>query len=139
MTKRKEKLISIPSLCELYGKDPSQLRKMIDKLSIPKIKVKRESDNKVVTAIYDSDHQKIVDEYPNLTAPAATKSHVSFSEACDKLGYGVKQMSNFKRLCTRMNIEIMERKFKGRTQKCILKKEYTKLKKLADALTIADV
>ena len=127
--KQKSKTISIPTLCKLYKKDPSQMRKMIDKLGIKKITVKRSEDNKVVTAISDSDHQKLVDTYPNLTAEKATKQDVSIAEACKLLGYKEDQMSNFTRACSKSwGIEIYEKKFDGRTQKCISKKDFEKAK-----------
>lgn len=129
MTKQKEtKPISIPTLCELYKKDPSQLRKMIDKLGIKKITVKRSEDNKVVTAISDADHQKLVDSFSNLTADKATKQDVSIAEACKLLGYKEDQMSNFTRACQSWGIELYEKKFNGRTQKCISKKDFLKAK-----------
>ena len=127
--KQKSKPISIPTLCELYKKDPSQLRKMIDKLGIKKITVKRPDDNKIVTAISDEDHQKLVDTYPNLTADKATKQDVSIAEACKLLGYKEDQISNFTRACANSwGIEIYEKKFNGRTQKCISKKDFNKAK-----------
>jgi hypothetical protein len=129
MAKQKVNPISIPTLCDLYKKDPSQLRKMIDKLGINKIVVKRPEDNKVVTAITDEDHQRLVDTYPNLTADKATKQDVSISEACKLLGYKEDQISNFTRACSNSwGIEIYEKKFNGRTQKCISKKDFNKAK-----------
>ncbi len=130
MSKQKQaRPISIPTLCDLYKKDPSQLRKMIDKLGIEKIKVKRPDDNKVVTAISDKDHQRLVDEYPNLTADKATKQDISVVEACKLLGYREDQISNFTRACANSwGIELYEKKFNGRTQKCISKKDFLKAK-----------
>lgn len=138
MSKQKAKPISVPSLCDLYGKDPSQMRKMIDSLEIKKIKVRRPDDNKVVTAISDADHQKLVDTFPNLTASKSTKQDVSLAEACRKLGYKDDQMSNFNRACVSWGFEIYERKFDGRTQKCISLKDFKKAEALR-TLAVVDV
>ena len=135
---KQTKPISIPTLCDLYSKDPSQLRKMIDKLGIKKIKVRRADDNKVVTAISDDDHQLLVDSFPNLTAKTATKSDVALVEAVKLLGYKEDQISNFHRACKSWNIEVYEKKFSGRTQKCISKKDFNKAKKLR-TLAVVDV
>ena len=135
----KQKPISIPTLCELYSKDPSQMRKMIDKLGIKKIKVRRSDDNKVVTAISDDDHQLLVDSFPNLTADKATKQDISLSEAASLLGYGEEQISNFTRLCKSRDYEIYEKKFNGRTQRCISRKNFNEVKKVRDAIAITDV
>lgn len=129
MAKQKANPISIPTLCTTYKKDPSQLRKMIDKLGIKKIVVKRPDDNKIVTAISDADHQRLVDAFPNLTADKATKQDVSIAEACKLLGYKEDQISNFTRACANSwGITIYEKKFNGRTQKCISKKDFLKAK-----------
>lgn len=129
MTKQKEKLISLPTLCTTYSKDPSQLRKMIDKLGIKKIVVRRPDDNKIVTAISDADHQKLVDNFPNLTADKATKQDISVAEACKLLGYKDDQISNFTRACANSwSVELYEKKFDGRTQKCISKQDFKKIK-----------
>jgi len=130
MTKQKTKPISIPTLCNLYSKDPSQLRKMIDKLGIKKIKVRRPDDNKIVTAISDKDHQLLIDSFPNMTARKATKQDVAIAEAVKLLGYKEDQISNFTRACKSWNIELYEKKFDGRTQKCISKKDFKKAEKL---------
>jgi len=130
MTKQKAKPISVPTLCELYSKDPSQLRKMIDKLGIKKIKVRRPEDNKIVTAISDKDHQLLVDHYPNMTANKANKKDIAIAEAVKMLGYKEDQISNFTRACKSWNIELYEKKFNGRTQKCISKKDFKKAEKL---------
>lgn len=130
MSKQKSNPISVPSLCELYGKDPSQMRKMIDKLGIKKITVRRPEDNKVVTAISDADHQKLVDSFSNLTTGNATKQDVALADACKKLGYKEDQMSNFTRACGSWDIEIYEKRFEGRTQKCISLKDFKKAKAL---------
>lgn len=139
MSKQKEKMISVPTLCDLYGKDPSQMRKMIDKLKIKKTKVRRPEDNKVVTAIYDSDHQKLVDHFENLTAKEATKGFISFTDACKELGYKDDQMSNFKRACDSYGFEIHKKKFDNRTQSCISKKDFQKFMKIRNAIAIVDV
>ena len=131
--------VSIPKLCELYGKDPSQLRKMINKLGIEKITVRRPSDNKIVTAISDEDHQLLVDTYPNMTARNATKQDVSISEACKLLGYKDNQISNFTRACKSWGIDLYEKKFNGRTQKCISKKNFKKAEKLRTLAPIVEV
>ncbi len=138
MTKQKAKPISIPTLCDLYGKDPSQLRKMIDKLGIKKIKVRRPEDNKIVTAISDKDHQVLVDNYPNLTADKANKGDVALADAVKLLGYKDNQISNFHRACKSWGIEIFEKKFDGRTQKCISKKGFKKAKTLR-SIAVVDV
>lgn len=138
MTKQKAKPISVPSLCELYGKDPSQMRKMIDKLGITKITVRRPDDNKIVTAISDADHQKLVDTFPNLTASKATKQDISIAEACRKLGYKDDQMSNFMRACVSWGFEISDKSFDGRTQKCISLKDFKKAVALR-TLAVVDV
>jgi len=139
MSKQKEKMISVPTLCDLYGKDPSQMRKMIDKLGITKVKVRRPEDNKVVTAIADSDHQLLVDNFSCLSAEKATKSHISVAEACEKLGYKNDQMSNFTRACATYGFEIQERQFDGRTQKCITKRDFSKFMKIRNAIAVVDV
>ena len=136
MKQVKVKPISIPTLCDLYGKDPSQLRKMIDKLGIKKIKVRRPEDNKIVTAISDKNHQLLVDTYPNLTASKANKSDVSLKDACGLLGYKDDQISNFHRACKSWNMEVYEKKFNGRTQKCISKKDFKKAEKLRSIATV---
>jgi len=138
MSKQQMKLISLPTLCDLYGKDPSQMRKMIDKLGIKKIKVRRPEDNKVVTAINDEDHQLLVDSFSNLTANKATKQDVALAEACKLLGYKDNQISNFNRACKSWNIEIYEKKFDGRTQKCISRKDFKKAKALR-TIAVVDV
>jgi len=113
MSKQKANPVSIPALCELYGKDPSQMRKLLDKLEITRITVRRADDNKVVTAISDADHQRLVDETPCLQPCAkATKNDVSIAEACKLLGYKNDQMTNFMRACASWGIEIYERQFK---------------------------
>jgi len=139
MSKQKAKPISIPTLCSIYEKDPSQMRKMIKKMDIPTTKVKRSEDGKVVSVISDEDHQKLVDAYPNLTAKNAGKSYVSVSEACEKLGYKNDQMSNFTRACASYNITLEKRKFNGRTQSCLTKKDFKKFMKLRNALATVDV
>ena len=139
MKKKQEELISVPKLCELYGKDSSQMRKMINKLNIPKKVVKRASDNKNVSVITQSDHQKLVDHFENLTAKNASKDYISVAEACKKLGYKSDQMSNFTRACTRMGFSLKEKKFNGRTQKCITKNEFKKFMQVRNAITIVDI
>lgn len=134
--KQPNKPISLPTLCDLYGKDPSQLRKMIDKLGIAKIKVRRPEDNKIVTAISDEDHQLLVDSFANLTADKANKSDVSLTEACRLLGYKENQLSNFTRACNSWGIDIFEKKFNGRTQKCISGKDFKKAEKLRSIATV---
>ena len=112
------------------------MRKMIDKLGIKKIKVKRASDNKNVTAIYDEDHQLLVDNFTCLLSEKATKKDVAVAEAIKLLGYKNDQTSNFTRACKSWNIDIYEKSFEGRTQKCISKKD---LKKATALRTIAVV
>ena len=131
--------VSIPSLCDLYGKDSSQLRKMIDKLGIHKMTVRRPTDNRIVTAISDEDHQLLVDTYPNLTSRKATKQDVAVSEASRLLGYKANQISNFTRACKSWGIELYEKKFNGRTQKCLSKKDFNKAKKLRTLAPVVDV
>ncbi len=137
--KQKAKPISIPTLCETYAKDPSQLRKMIKKLGIKTITVRRPEDNRVVTAISDADHQKLVDNYENLTAGKAGKSFISVSEASKALGYRDNQMSNFTRACKSFGYELHKRKFDGRTQSCISKKDFNKFMKIRKAIAIVEV
>lgn len=133
------KPISVPTLCDLYAKDPSQMRKMIDQLGIKKIRVRRPQDNRVVTAISDDDHQFLVDNFPNLTAGKATTKDISLSEAAERLGYRSDQLSNFTRLCKNREFEIYEKKFKGRTQKCISMKNFKEIEKVRNAIALVDV
>ena len=137
--KQKSKPISIPTLCDTYDKDPSQLRKMIKKLGIKTITVRRSEDNRVVTAISDGDHQLLVDNFENLTAGNAGKSYVSSAEASKLLGYADNQISNFTRACKSFGYEIHKKKFNGRTQACISKKDFTKFKKIRDAIATVEV
>jgi len=130
--------ISVPKLCELYGKDPSQMRKMIDKLGIKKTTVRRKSDNRTVTIISDKDHQLLVNTYPNLTASKASKRDISLKDATKRLGYKDDQISNLHRACKSWDIEVYEKKFNGRTQKCISSKNFKKMEKLR-TLTVVDV
>jgi len=136
MSKQEAKPISIPTLCDLYGKDPSQLRKMIDKLNIEKLKVRRPRDNKIVTAISDENHQILVNEFPNLTAKNATKQDISVADACKQLGYLDNQISNFTRACKSWGIDFYEKKFNGRTQKCITLKDFKRAEKLRTIATV---
>ena len=138
MSKQKAKPISIPTLCDLYGKDPSQMRKMIDKLGIKKIKVRRPEDNKIVTAIQDEDHQLLVDTFSHMNSAKATKQDVAVAEAVKLLGYKDDQISNFTRACKSWNIDIYEKSFDGRTQKCISKKDLKKAKALR-TIAVVDV
>jgi len=138
VSKQKAKPISVPTLCDLYGKDPSQMRKMIDKLGIKKIKVRRPEDNKVVTAINDEDHQLLVDSFSNLTADKATKQDIAIADAVKLLGYKDDQISNLVRACKSWNIEIYEKKFDGRTQKCLSKKDFNKAKAMR-TIAVVDV
>jgi len=140
MSKQKKAApISIPSLCELYGKDPSQMRKMIDKLKIKKTKVRRADDNRIVTVIADVDHQKLVDHFENMTAKNATKGYISVKDASKKLGYETSQMSNFTRACATYDIELHKKKFNGRTQTCVTIKDFKKFMKLRNTLAVVDV
>jgi len=133
------KLISIPTLCKLYGKDSSQMRKMIDELEIPKQKVRRTVDNRIVTAIEDSDHQKLVDHFANLTAKKASDNHITMSQAMIDLGFKKDQHSNFKRTCEQYGIALKKLKVNNRTQYCLTKSGFKKLKKIRESITIQDV
>ena len=115
------------------------MRKMVDKLKIKKIKVRRPEDNRVVTAISDEDHQKLVDAFPNLTARKATTKDIAVAEAALKLGYTYDQLSNFTRLCKSRGYEIYEKKFNGRTQRCISMKNFKEIKKVRDAIAVVAV
>ena len=115
------------------------MRKMIDKLEIKKFKVRRQEDNKIVTAISDEDHQLLVDHFANLTSKKATKSHIAVAEACKKLGYKDNGISNFTRTCASYGFELQERNFNGRTQKAITKKDFNKLMKIRNAIAVIDV
>jgi len=137
--KQEQKIISIPTLCELYHKDPSQLRKMIKKIGIETIKVRRPQDNRIVTAITDEDHQILVDTFANLTAKKAGKSFISVVEASKELGYREDQLSNFTRACKSFGFELHKRKFNGRTQTCISKKDFKKFSKIRNAITVQEV
>jgi len=139
MSQQESKSISLPTLCELYGKDSSQMRKMVDKLGIKKTKVRRASDNKLVTIISDEDHQMLVDFYPNLTSKDAGKSFIAVAEACEKLGYKPDQMSNFTRACASYGMELHKRKFDGRTQSCVTKKDFNKFMKIRNAIAVVDI
>ena len=136
---KKQELISIPTICELYGKDPSQLRRMIKKAGINTIKVRRPLDNRIVSAITDADHQLLVDTYENLTAEKAGRSFISVADACKKLGYREDQMSNFTRACKSFGFDLHKRKFNGRTQSCISKKDFKKFSKIRNAIAVQDV
>jgi len=137
--KQKQELISIPSLCSLYEKDPSQLRKMIKKLNIVSATVRSAETNRIVTAITDEEHQLLVDTYPNLTAKNAGKSFIPVSIASKQLGYREDQMSNFTRACKSFGFELLKRKYQGRTRSCISIKDYKKFSKIRGAIAIADV
>lgn len=136
---KETKLISIPSLCELYGKDPSQLNKMIDKLGITKQKVRRKKDNKIVNVITEKEHLFLKESYDNLTAAKASRYFISFAEASTALGYTSDQLSNFKRTCIRFQFKIYKKKFDGRTQSCITQSDFKKLLKVKEAITVKDV
>lgn len=137
--KQQAKPISIPTLCATYEKDPSQLRKMIKKLGIKTIKVRRPEDNRVVTAISDDDHQLLVDSFENLTAENAGKSFISNADAARELGYADDQLSNFARACDSYGFEIHKKKFDGRTQSCISRKDFNQFKKIRNAIAIVAV
>ena len=140
MAKQKqEEFISIPTLSELYSKDSSSLRKMIKKLGIQSLKVKRESDGRVVTVITDSDHQQLVNTYESLTANKAKRGYIPVIEAGRLLGYPDAQISNFTRACASYSIELPKMKFNGRTQSGISKSDFKKFEKIVNALSVKDV
>ena len=118
------------------GAEPT---KILEYPNIEKIRVRRSDDNKVVTAISDADHQLLVDSFPNLTANKATKQDISLSEASRKLGYGEDQISNFTRLCKTRGYEIYEKKFDGRTHRCISIKNFKEITKVRDAIATTDI
>ena len=107
---------------------------MIKKLGIVSITVRSAETNRIVTAITDDEHQLLVDTYPNLTAEKAGKGFVSVAEACEALGYRNDQMSNFTRACASYSIEIHKKKFDGRTQSCVTKKDFNKFMKIRNAI-----
>jgi len=129
--------ISIPNLAKLYKKDPTHIRKMVESLGITKHKIKRKKDGRIVTAIADSDHQKLVDHFKNLTAKKASGSYICFTEAMAELGF--KDRSNFKRTCLTYNLEIHKKKFNNRTQSCLTQKSFKTLKKIRESITVQDI
>ena len=136
--KKKEQFISIPDIAELYGADPSQLRKMLKKLEIKPQKIRRASDNRIVTVITDEEHQHLVNEQANLTAPKLGKNDITVADACKKLGFREDQMSNLTRWCKSLGIKYSEKKKNGRTQKTLNKKDFEKLLKIRKSIVTLD-
>jgi len=132
-------VISVPKLCELYDQDPSNMRKMIAKLEIKIQRIRRASDNKLVSAIVDEDHQLLVDTYPQLTAKSASKYFVSFSEAMKELGFKKDQHTHFKKTCIQFGFEVYKKKFNKRTQSCIKISDFNKFKKIRNAIVTRDI
>jgi len=137
--KKKEEFISVPDIAELYGCDPSYLRKMLKKNKIKTKIVRRASDNKRVSVVSDEDHQKLIDLQANLTAEKLKKAEITVGDACKKLGFGNDQMSNFTRWCRSLGIEYTERKVNGRTQKTLKKKDFDKICSLRKAIVTLEV